>query len=100
MKSYSTPGSLRFSRPRVASGFGKNVVPAKTLVTSEARSKAEAAVRAEGYDTLAQFLRDVVNAKAFGITAVRSMHERRIAVLAQIVPEKDQRGGAEAMPHP
>lgn len=84
-----SPDRPVFSRPRASSGFGKNVTPAKTLVTLEARIKAEAAVKAEGYETLAQWLRDVVNAKAYGLEAVRSMHERRLESVARIVPEKD-----------
>lgn len=79
-----------FSRPRGSSGFGKNLVVAKTMVPGDVRTEAEANVKADGYERLSEFLRDVVIAKGKGMGALRNVFERRLKAVAEIVPEKDR----------
>lgn len=76
------------SRPRHSTGFGKNLVPAKTLVPGDARERATAAVKVDGYANLSEWLRDVIIAKGSGVEALRSVSERRLRSVAEIVPEK------------
>lgn len=80
----------QFSRPRRATGFGKNLVPAKTMLPPEIRVDLDAKVRSEGFETLADWLRDVCIAKVKCITALRSVADRRLDSVAAIVPEKDR----------
>jgi hypothetical protein len=79
-----------FSRPRHSTGFGKNLVPAKTLVPGNVRERATAKVKTDGYANLAEWLRDVIIAKAEGIHVLRSVAERRISSVSAIVPKKDR----------
>lgn len=79
-----------FSRPRYPSGFGKNLVPAKTLVPGDIREECTAKVKSEGFETLAQWQREVLIAKARGVDALRKIYAQRLASVAEIVPEKDR----------
>lgn len=79
-----------FSRPRRATGFGKNLKRASTDVPIEVHRELTAKVKGEGFDTLADWLRDVCIAKAKGVMTLRSVAERRLASVSEIVPEKDR----------
>lgn len=78
-----------FSRPPGTTGFGKNDVPAKTMVPRDILSDLDAKVKAEGFRDRSEWLRLVVIAKARGIGEVRSLNERRLQSVAEMVPEKD-----------
>jgi len=80
------------SRPAhgVTTRFGKNTVPAKTMLPDEIREEAECAVRKEGFDSLAEWLRWACIAKARGVGALRSLSESKLRSVAAIVPERDQ----------
>lgn len=82
--------SPAFSRPRQSTGFGKNLVPAKTLVPRDIRTDATAKVKEEGYSNLAEWMRDALIGKARGVDALRSLSERRLRSVSEIVPEKDR----------
>jgi hypothetical protein len=79
-----------FSRPRRTTGFGKNLKRVSTDVPTEIRTDLDAKVRAEGFETVADWLRDVCIAKVKGISTLRSVSDRRLASVAEIVPEKDR----------
>jgi hypothetical protein len=54
------------------------------------RERATAKVKTDGYANLAEWLRDVIIAKAEGIHVLRSVAERRISSVSAIVPKKDR----------
>jgi hypothetical protein len=88
-----TPGALpAFSRPRRTTGLGKNLARVSTDVPAGVKHDLEGKVRADGYDSTAEWLRDVCIAKARGVNTLRTVAEQRIASVSAIVPEKDRSG--------
>ena len=77
-----------FSRPRSSTGFGKNQARVSTDIPQDVKFDLDGKVRADGYDTVAEWLRDVCIAKVRGIGALRSVAERRLESVEVIVSEK------------
>lgn len=81
-----------FSRPRRATGFGKNLKRVSTDVPPDIRVDLDARVRQDGFSGIADWLRDVCIAKVKGVNALRSVADRRLLSVSEIVPEKDRTG--------
>lgn len=82
----------QFSRPRRTTGMGKNLVRVSTDVPPKVKYDLNGKVKSEGFANVAEWLRDVCIAKVKGIGTLRSVAERRLASVSEIVPEKDQHG--------
>lgn len=82
----------KLSRPAARWPFGKRTQVAKTTLDEETLEMAQRKARALGYDTLAEFLADVITANVRGVDTVANLHAQRLRRAVEIGPVTDQLG--------
>lgn len=79
----------KLSRPARGHVFGKRTEPLKTLVAPETKAIHEKRFRLLGYQTMSEYLAEMLEVSAHGLHDTQTVHTERLAAVSSIGPHSD-----------